>query len=72
MDLSKQLNDLRMERDKLERVIQSLEELLAPQDAPSPGRRGRIGMGVEERKAVSLRMTRYWESRRAAKAAEVS
>lgn len=70
MDLYKAIQDLYAEKEKLERVIASLEELqrakeAAPQ-APAEGgrRRGRKSMGSKERQEVSERMKKYWESRR--------
>ena len=70
MDLYKAIQDLYAEKDKLERVIASLEELQrsagtlpsAPRSAIK--RRGRKSMSPEERQEVSERMKKYWESRR--------
>jgi len=69
MDLYKAIQDLYAEKEKLERVIASLEELQrAAEAAPPPGegakRRGRKSMGSKERQEVSERMKRYWQSRR--------
>jgi hypothetical protein len=69
MDLRKTIEDLYAEKDKLERVIASLEELQRAAAANSQvmgraKRRGRKSMGSEERKEVSERMKRYWASRR--------
>jgi hypothetical protein len=71
MDLYKAIQDLYAEKEKLERVIQSLEEL---QRANSEGglvlpvkagrRRGRKSMSDSERQEVSDRMKKYWEARR--------
>jgi len=69
MDLYKAIQDLYAEKEKLERVIASLEEL---QRAAESGqvmlrgskRRGRKSMGDGERAEVSERMKRYWASRR--------
>jgi hypothetical protein len=69
MDLYKAIQDLYAEKEKLERVIASLEELqrsagmLAPV-ARTSKRRGRKSMSPEERQEVSERMKKYWESRR--------
>jgi hypothetical protein len=70
MDLSKTIQDLYAEKDKLERVIASLEELQRAADANShvvgrSSRRGRKSMGSHERQEVSERMKKYWASRRA-------
>jgi len=69
MDLYKAIQDLYAEKEKLERVIASLEELqrtsgavpVLPQTAK---RRGRKSMNSQERQEVSERMRRYWASRR--------
>jgi len=69
MDLYKAIQNLYAEKEKLEHVIASLEELQrtagAPPAIPNSGkRRGRKSMSSKERKEVSERMKRYWESRR--------
>lgn len=70
MDLYKAIQDLYAEKEKLERVIASLEELQRAAGGgipPAPGgkRRGRKSMGPDERQEVSERMKRYWARRRA-------
>ncbi|HTS28987.1 MAG TPA: hypothetical protein VMH81_24115 [Bryobacteraceae bacterium] len=72
MDLYKAIQNLYAEKEKLEQVIASLEELQrsagkVPVEAKSGKRRGRKSMGAKERKEVSERMKKYWESRRAGK-----
>jgi hypothetical protein len=60
------IDELRREKQRLDRVIASLEELKAPvasADAPVRSRRGRKSMSPEERREVSARMKRYWASR---------
>ena len=69
MDLYRTIQDLYEEKDKLERVISSLEELqrTASVDGvalPPPKRRGRKSMAPDERLEVSERMKRYWDARR--------
>ena len=70
MDLYKAIQDLYAEKEKLERVIASLEELqrtagAAPVLPAKPAkRRGRKSMSSEERQEVSERMRKYWASRR--------
>ena len=69
MDLRKTIQDLYAEKEKLERVIASLEELQKAAAANShvmgrAKRRGRKSMGSEERKEVSERMKKYWAGRR--------
>jgi hypothetical protein len=69
MDLYKTIRELYAEKERLERVISSLEEL---QRSASAGtnvaltgkRRGRKSMNAKERQEVSERMKKYWASRR--------
>jgi hypothetical protein len=65
MDLAKTIEELRREKQKLDRVIASLEELQAAVTvAPlRKERRGRKSMGAEERREVSERMKKYWAAR---------
>ena len=70
MDLYKAIQDLYAEKEKLERVIASLEDLQRAAGGgipPAPGtgkRRGRKSMGPDERQEVSERMKKYWARRR--------
>ena len=68
MDLSKAIQELYIEKARLEESIALLEELQSPassdQVRPAKGRRGRKMMDSEERKQVSSRMRAYWASRR--------
>lgn len=71
MDLYKAIRQLYDERERLDRVITSLEELqkAATVDAaagpePTVRRRGRKTMSAEERREVSERMRQYWANRR--------
>jgi hypothetical protein len=70
MDLYKAIQDLYAEKEKLERVIASLEELQRTAGAmpvlppKAPKRRGRKSMSSEERQEVSERMRKYWAGRR--------
>lgn len=69
MDLYKAIRDLYAEKERLERVIASLEELQRKASAPpekttSGKRRGRKSMSADERKEVSARMKKYWAGRR--------
>jgi len=70
MDLLKAIRQLYEERARLDRVISALEDLqknagAAPPEAASlTGRRGRKGMGDDERQVVSERMKKYWAARR--------
>jgi hypothetical protein len=69
MDLYKAIQDLYAEKEKLERVIASLEELQRtagglPLPLKPQKRRGRKSMGTKERREVSERMKKYWAKRR--------
>ncbi len=69
MDLYRAIQELYEEKDRLERVIASLEELQRTTDVlgempPLPKRRGRKGMSSQERLEVSERMKNYWAGRR--------
>jgi hypothetical protein len=71
MDLYKAIQELYAEKEKLERVIASLEEIQGSAGAlselpRSTRRRGRKSMNSEERQVVSERMRKYWASRRPA------
>jgi hypothetical protein len=77
MDLYKAIQDLYAEKEKLERVIASLEELQRTAGSfpvlPKPvKRRGRKSMNPSERQEVSERMRKYWASRRQSKQEEPS
>jgi hypothetical protein len=69
MDLYKAIQDLYAEKEKLERVIASLEELqrtagTLPMLPKSAKRRGRKSMNSQERQEVAERMRKYWANRR--------
>jgi hypothetical protein len=77
MDLYKAIQDLYAEKEKLERVIASLEELQRNAGSfpvlPKPAkRRGRKSMNPTERQEVSERMRKYWANRRQPKQEEPS
>jgi len=68
MDLYKIIRELVQERDRLERLIQSLEEVNSTSRIVPrlPGkRRGRKSMDSSARAEVSQRMKKYWAQRRA-------
>ncbi|MGA1995288.1 MAG: hypothetical protein ABSH45_05855 [Bryobacteraceae bacterium] len=72
MDLYRALQDLYAEKEKLERAIESLEQLQHAKGVSAAvhhqhERRGRKSMSLEEREKVSERMKRYWAARRSAK-----
>ena len=69
MDLDKAIQELRLEKQKIERVIASLEELqgsaaVVPPLAQRVQCRGRKFMDPQERQEVSKRMKKYWAFRR--------
>jgi hypothetical protein len=68
IDFTRTLKDLYAEKERIERVIVSLEALQdgshVAADQVKKSRRGRKSMGVEERREVSERMRKYWENRR--------
>ncbi len=75
MDLHKAIQELLAEKQRLDRVIESLEKLQGvkeiqevPLAAPAKSRRGRKFMDVDARKQVSERMREYWAARRRLKA----
>jgi hypothetical protein len=75
MDLYKAIQDLYAEKEKLERVIASLEELQRTAGAmpilpKAAKRRGRKSMSPTERQEVSERMRKYWANRRGPEKAE--
>ena len=69
MDIAKTLRELYEEKKQVDRAIARLEARLAGMSQRQPKRqlqrRGRKGMGEEEREVVSRRMKAYWASRRA-------
>ena len=69
MDLFKAIQELYAEKERLERVIASLEELqrsvgAVPAVTEGVKRRGRKFMDPKERQEVSDRMKKYWATRR--------
>jgi hypothetical protein len=66
MDFSRTIEQLRREKEKLERAIASLEDLQAavPKTTPERPLTGRRFIGAEERREISERMKRYWSNRR--------
>ncbi|HLH00165.1 MAG TPA: hypothetical protein VKX49_27910 [Bryobacteraceae bacterium] len=66
MDVERTLRELYSEKKILDSAISTLERRLRQNlRTNGPNRRGRRNMSAEERRAVSERMTRYWEARRA-------
>jgi len=64
MDLDKVIRELHQELEKIDLVIESLEELIRTGTITAGGHRGRKSMAEEERRIVSERMKKYWASRR--------
>jgi hypothetical protein len=74
MDLYRIIGELKQERDRIHRIIQSLEGAGASgKSVARKGgrRRGRKSMDAAARAEVSARMKRYWAERRAQKQAGV-
>lgn len=71
MDLNGTIRDLRAEIEKIDAVIAELEALNRSDTRliESRSTRGRKSMGEAERREVSARMKRYWETRRNTKSA---
>lgn len=69
MDLYRIIRELVQERDRLQKIIDSLEEMKhnRPPGIRIEGvkRRGRKSMDPAAREQVSARMKRYWAERRA-------
>ena len=68
MDLYRIIFELVQERNRLQKIIESLESMDPGADPPPrfPGkRRGRKSMDRAAREEVSVRMKRYWAKRRA-------
>jgi hypothetical protein len=63
MDLYRAIEELYEEKRRIEQAIAALERQ-GPASAKAAGRRGRKSMDEEERRRVSERMRKYWESRR--------
>jgi|HubBroStandDraft_6_1064221.scaffolds.fasta_scaffold341322_2 hypothetical protein len=74
MDLYRIIRELVQERDRLQRIIDSLEEM-KPDTKTSVRhdagkRRGRKSMDIAGREEVSDRMKRYWARRRVEQSAD--
>lgn len=68
MDLYRIISELEQERKRLQRIIESLENLdpaVGPPVRAAGKRRGRKSMDRAAREEVSARMKRYWAQRRA-------
>jgi len=73
MDLSKTIQELYTEKERIDEVIASLEQFLAAGgQGPMRRRRGRKSMGADERQVVSERMRSYWATRRQKASAEAA
>lgn len=74
MDLYRIIDELVEERDRIQRIILSLEQMRDDGDvavATPRKRRGRKGMDKSARQDVSERMKRYWARRRGMEVGEV-
>jgi hypothetical protein len=70
MDLYRIIRELMQERERLQRIIESLEQVKPfgkLTARPENKRRGRKSMDHAARAEVSERMKRYWQQRRAEK-----
>jgi hypothetical protein len=68
MDVDKLIAELNAEIEVAKAAIACLEQLRGSSSAATNGsRRGRKSMGAQERQQVSLRMKKYWASRRTTK-----
>jgi hypothetical protein len=70
MDLYRIIRELVQERNRIQRIIESLEDVKSTGKAPAKPegkRRGRKSMDKAARAEVSERMKRYWSQRRADK-----
>lgn len=69
MDLYRIIRELVVERDRLQKIIESLEQMKPDSKASirieNTGRRGRKSMDRAARQEVSERMKRYWAQRKA-------
>jgi len=59
MDIYKAIQELKSERQRLDRAIAALET-----GNPGPARRGRRSWNADARRAAAERMKKYWEQRR--------
>jgi hypothetical protein len=71
LDLSKTIQELHAERDRLTGLIRAVEEVQqyyasAPKRQEKVSKRGRKSMDAAERRQVSERMRKYWAQRREA------
>jgi hypothetical protein len=68
MDIYRIIQDLVEERNRVDRIIASLEEMAGSGKTSTSGtgrnHRGRKSMDAKGRKEVSERMKRYWANRR--------
>lgn len=65
MDLQRAIRELYEEKERINGVIESLEQYLRLHGAGVEKRkRGRKSMSAEERQEVSERMRKYWAARR--------
>jgi hypothetical protein len=72
MDLYRIIRELMLERDRLQKIIDSLEEMKPDGRAgirADVKRRGRKSMDLAAREEVSERMKRYWAGRKAQRSA---
>lgn len=71
MDLYRVINELVQERDRITRIMESLELVNQSGSEQPRKRRGRKSMDAAGRQEVSERMRRYWAARRATQPQQV-
>jgi len=67
MDVTETIRQMKIEKARIEQAIAVLEELLTSRGSDPthiPKRQGRKSMPLQERRAVSARMKKYWANRR--------
>ena len=64
MDILRTIGELYAERQRIEKIIGTLEELNGHSNGVAPKKRGRKFMDAAGRKAVSQRMKRYWAAKK--------
>ncbi len=67
MDIEVAIKNLRLELQKINQAIATMESLSG--NMPEGRKRGRKSMGADERVEVSKRMKKYWASKREARTA---
>ena len=64
MDYGAAIRELYLEKQRLDKAVETLETLFKSEEVAPVSRRGRKNMPKEEREKVSERMKRFWAARR--------